>query len=181
MTTSAMIPSFGNTPGAVQLYCIVFFSLLLAAGRLDQCTCWAPNELTVPICCLAVAMSNGCTSSSLSGLGICIAAGLFLYLVALLVWQLQVLARRPVMPPADMIALMMPVVLFGMNQISGVFYLLLFMSLLLVQKCRPIWLAMFGMNGEFMSRNRIPLLGMVYPLVVLFMLALQLSTLLLYS
>lgn len=168
VTIGGALMMMGNRAGPLLYASILYPGLLITAARIDYCTGWAPSEMTVPICILTVVLASGCWASSAPGLLACIAGGIMLFLGARIAWMVQVRIGKPMVPPADIIALVMPTALFGVNMLSFACYLLLCTALLF------IW-SLPGGAGRWHVADGFPLLAVAYPLVVLFMLAVLLS------
>jgi len=147
--------------------CIPYMTLLITAAWVDLTTRWAPLELMLPISCLTPVLAMSCPAGSVAGPLLWAVAGTMLYLVARLTWHAQTYFNCPHLPPADLLAIFLPMILFGIGHVAGLYYLLLIVALLAVR-----W-AGLGVRGEMVAagsnRVSIPLLAFTCPLVALFM------------
>lgn len=114
----------GVGSGEAELALCVFGSLLLLVAWIDQRTAWAPDGVTLPL------LFGGAASASLIGsfgfgpiTAIGVAIGLFL--AAQGVWAAQVMTGLRLLPPADLMALSLPPLLFGLSPYAPLSYLLL--------------------------------------------------------
>ncbi len=113
-------------PGSPCLMLLV--PLLATAGWVDHRTAWAPRELVAPICILSGLLSPAASDyGSPAG----IAAGLLLFCGAHFLWRMQQCADAMIMPPADIVALLLPSLLFGLSWIAVSVHLALALLLLL--------------------------------------------------
>ena len=92
---------------------LCFGVVLACAAWVDRQSAWAPDGLVLPICLLAGSLSE--PLAVLSAEAYRLLAGLALYLLAQLAWFLQCRWRRPALPPPDLIALALPLFVFGPN------------------------------------------------------------------
>ena len=90
----------------------LFLGILLGvSATIDRLTAWAPDGLIVPISVLA------CVYGPIGDIHILwgVVAGLGLFVVAQLLWMLQVSLDRRALPPPDIIAVLLPFALFGFS------------------------------------------------------------------
>lgn len=146
---SALIGYFGVLlslaagPGAAspetELALCVFGALLLVAAWTDHRTAWAPDGVILPL------LSFGAVAVSLIGpLGVgpggAIGIALLIFGVAQAAWAAQALTGWRVLPPPDLIALSLPILLFGLTPYAFLTYLALSLTLLLALKApEPVY------------------------------------------
>lgn len=139
-------PGVGSVEAELAL--CVFGALLLIAAWVDQRTAWAPDGITLPL------MFGGAVSASMIGTlsagpipAFGVAFGLFLSAQA--AWWGQVLFGRRHLPPADLMALALPALLFGLTPFTPLTYLLLSGLLLLALRGpEPVYRAIRGPAAE---------------------------------
>ncbi len=117
----AAAASRAHLAGQVQpadLLWIFLGALFMAAAWVDARTYWAPDELVLPCCIIAgsVGLSDreGCWWLAGAALGAAV------WIAARIAWQLQGRFRTGFPPPPDLVALAMPLLLFG-SDIRAVF------------------------------------------------------------
>lgn len=186
---SALIGYFGvlvalaASPGAasweIELALCVFGALLLLAAWTDHRTAWAPDGVILPL------LSFGAVAASLIGpLGVgpggAIATSVVIFGVAQAAWAAQALSGWRVLPPPDLIALSLPVLLFGLTPYTFLTYLGLSLTLLLALKApEPVYRLIRGpaaaeavkeaaLTGTGRSAPFLPMaLGAIYTVLLL--------------
>ncbi|MCY4261439.1 MAG: hypothetical protein OXC91_14395 [Rhodobacteraceae bacterium] len=154
------------------IFCIPYMTLLMTAAYIDLTSFWAPLELMLPIAGLTFILASGCMANTTAGLLQGTATGILLYLAAWLAWHCQGHLRCLLLPPADTLALLMPLILFGAHLASGIYYLMLSIGLL------ALWLV--ASRGRTVAQSPdaafrfIPLLALAFPLTALFSVTLAL-------
>ena len=144
-------PGVGSVEAELAL--CVFGALLLLAAWIDQRTAWAPDGITLPLMC------GGAASASLIGtLGVGPVAALgvafALFLTAQAAWAAQALIGIRLLPPADLMALALPVLLFGLSPYAPLTYLLLFALLLIALRGpEPLYRLIRGPSAEEAVRD----------------------------
>lgn len=130
------------------------YALLMTASLVDWKTQWAPTELILPICALVglSAVISGVMSSWMA------IAGLTLFVLAWAFWRIQSLSGHELLPPADCLALFLPILLLGETETLLFFYLGLSLTV-----------ALIGRYAQFQRQHKvtIPLLALAFPLLIL--------------
>jgi hypothetical protein len=157
----------------------MFGALLLLAAWTDHKTAWAPDGIILPL------MICGAVCASLIGdLGVtsgpAIGVGLLIFGLAQALWAAQAIAGWRVLPPPDLIALSLPVLLFGLTSYTFLTFLTLSAALLFLLKApEPVYRRIRGpaaaeavrqaaLTGEGRSAPLLPMaLGSVYGVLLL--------------
>ena len=167
-----------QSPSILHFVSILFFGLLLTGAWVDYKTNWAPLELQIPTTISLGIVGLSCAHPSLEqtiGNGL---LGLSLWGLAWFLWPLQTKVKYIFIPPMDLVAICIPVILFGGTGQTVLFYAVLAVVLTFVR-----YLALgsdfliqpgFGTQSKICEQKQneayIPLLAVVYPLTIFFML-----------
>jgi len=131
-----------------ELAICVFGGLLMLAAWVDQRTAWAPDGIILPLmfgAATAASLIGTLEVGPISAFGI----GLGIFLAAQLSWALQVVSGFRLLPPADLMALGLPLLLFGMTLYTPLAYLLLSLALFLALRGpEPLFRAMRGAAAD---------------------------------
>ena len=158
--------------------CIQFLSLLVISAHIDRTTSWVPIEIIFPICGLSMIVSFGCMQSENKQLALYLVFGLGYYGLCLLIWKLQKTLNYCVFPPADIALLLMPMILFGVNFVSGLFYMLITCILGIIAYCSLIHSGSKLSIKILLQKNpmqdtsiatRLQYLGIACPIIVIFL------------
>ena len=164
-----------EVPAAAAVMMICPF--LSVAACTDIQSSWAPSELMVPICIYAaVIFLPPRHFAEFAAWTASICAGVALLCAAQLTWRLQCALRRPAIPPADSIALALPIGLFGMHGVSASAFALMALTLFAIRSV-PAGLNPFriqtactgyatGMKFIHLS-GRVPFLAISLPIILL--------------
>ena len=154
-------------PGILHVILILFFGLLTASALVDYQTLWAPLELQIPtsLCLGIVAWS--CVQPTLAETLLNASMGLGLLGLSHCFWLLQVKFYREIFPPMDILAAFVPVLLFGGTRLTLIFYSLLVLLLACI-RFRP-FISMYLGRPKDREEKFIPLLAVIYPLTLSFM------------
>jgi hypothetical protein len=131
-----------------ELAICVFGGLLILAAWVDRKTAWAPDGIILPL------MFGAATAASLIGtleLGPLSAfgVGLVIFLAAQLIWVVQVISGFRLLPPADLMALVLPFLLFGITAYAPLTYLLMSAALFAALRGpEPLYLALRGRAAD---------------------------------
>lgn len=130
-----------------------FGALLLVAAWTDHLTAWAPDGVTLPLVFGATSAAGLLGTLGVGPLGaLGIAGGIFLASQA--AWAFQAMIGRRLLPPADLMALMLPVLLFGPTIHTPLTYLALSGLLLFMLRApEPVYLALRGPAAEEAVRD----------------------------
>lgn len=173
-------PSFCLEPSAAAAVMMICPFLSVAAYT-DFESSWAPFELMAPICAMAAAVILSPNHlPKLSAWAASIFVGIALYCAAHLAWRVQCVLKRPAIPPADCIALALPVSLFGMHSTAAGAYAAAALALL-AMRIVPAGLKPFpdGTACRWISSGqkfggmaeRVPLLSVLFPILLLGLIA----------
>jgi hypothetical protein len=168
----------GHKDGA-ELALSVFGALLLVAAWTDHRTAWAPDGITIPLLCGGAASANLLGTTGMGPLTtIGVAFGLFL--ISQAAWYLQAVIGWRKLPPADLMALSLPLLMFGQTIHAPLTYLTLSALLLfLLRAPEPVYRALRGpsaaeaaldarLTGSGRSAPLLPLaLGALYGVLLL--------------
>lgn len=125
-------------------------ALVTIVAIIDAKTLWAPTELMFPICILA-----GAYSSMWPEYFIPAYTGFLIFMATWMVWWVYNLFYEPYLPPADVIALILPIIM--LNRVAlVVYYCGLAASLILVQATKRL-------DRILIKDNKIPLLAVAFP------------------
>ncbi len=149
---------------------VVLCGFLAASAVVDWRTAWAPTELALPVC-IAAGFCAGPEGNGLAALvlsSVAIGGGLFLSAWAFL--PLQARAGRIWIPPADAIALALPLILFETNLAKAMLYSAVTVVLLGAKHLR-VKRPESGSGGVALPEGKVALLAVAYPALVAGMLA----------
>ena len=166
-----------SAAAAVMMIC----PFLSVAAYTDIESSWAPSELMVPICIYAaVIFLPPRHVAELAAWSAPVFVGIALLWSARLAWRLQCALRRPAIPPADCIALALPVGLFGMHGVSASAFAFMALALLAI-RAFPAGLSPFrgrtacdgfSSGAKFIRMpERVPFLSISFPIILLGLLA----------
>lgn len=154
---------------------VLFGSCALVLAHIDRETSWAPDPPVFGLLLAVVLLALPAGTQSLARAGFALVAALGAFAILQLGWLVLRLLRLE-MPPADILALLLPVLLFGVSFWAALAWLLLGLSLALL-KLVPRWRrlvmseavqARFADEGLGSTQNpAIPLLALALPLAIL--------------
>ena len=158
---------------AVMMIC----PFLSVAAYTDIESSWAPSELVAPICIYAAAIFLPPRHfAGFAAWAAPIFVGIALHCAGRLAWRLQCALRRPAIPPADCIALALPIGLFGMHGVSASAFAFMALALLAIRAV-PAGLTPFrdrtacdgiSSGAEFIRMpERVPFLSVSFPIILL--------------
>ena len=136
-----------------ELALCVFGALLLLVAWIDQRTAWAPDGITLPL------MFGGAASAGLIGsVGIgpisAIGVAFGIFIAAQVFWAAQAISGFRLLPPADLMALSLPILLFGPSPYAPLTYLLLSALLLIALRGpEPVYRLIRGPAAEAAVRD----------------------------
>ena len=150
---------------------ILLVALLVVAGQVDFRTAWAPSELVLPICLVAGMVSP---LGSSAGVPAAIPAGLLLFAAAHVAWAIQLRIDLRCVPPADLIIMAAPLLLFGASAASAMCYGVIAALLALAGQVQALsWIrglpaALAGAEAHLSSGpgTRVALVGLGSPVLV---------------
>ena len=121
LAVAASQPGFFGQVQFASILWIFLGAFFSAAAFVDARTFWAPDELVLPCCILAgsIGSAGGEVFWYLQGP----VFGFALWGVGRIAWQLQIVLGLRFLPPPDVAAFAMPLVLFGLDIRSAIAYL----------------------------------------------------------
>ena len=149
---------------------VALFGFLAVSAVVDWRTAWAPTELALPVC-IAAGFCAGPDGNGLAVLvlsSVAIGGGLFLSAWAFL--ALQARRGRIWFPPADAIALALPLILFETNLAKAALYFAVALALRGAGSLR-VRRPEGSSGGIALPEGRVALLAVVYPALVAGLLA----------
>ena len=162
-----------SAAAAVMMIC----PFLSVAAYTDLESSWAPSELMAPICAFAAAVILSPNHlAQFTAWAAPVFVGIALYCAAQLAWRFQCALKRPAIPPADCIALALPVALFGMHSVAAGAYAAAALALLAIRVVPAGWKPFRDRTGcrvissgqKFGGRaERVPLLSVLFPILLL--------------
>lgn len=175
----ALGPVQTGLPHEVELALCVFGSLLLLAAWTDHRTAWAPDGIVLPLmisAAIVASLIGPLTVRPVPAMGV----GVLLFGLAQAGWAVQALVGTRLLPPPDLMALGLPVLLFGLTPYAFLSYLALSATLLLVLRApEPLYQRLrgpaaseavrdAGLSGSGRSAPFLPMaLGAVYGALLL--------------
>lgn len=147
-----------------------FGALLLVAAWTDHRTAWAPDGVTLPLILGATVSAGLLGTLGVGPLG-AIGIALALFLASQAAWALQALTGRRHLPPADLMALALPALLFGTTIYAPITYMALSgLLVLLLRAPDPLYQVLRGpaadeavQDAGLVGRGRsAPLLPLAY-------------------
>jgi len=130
-----------------------FGALLLLAAWTDYRTAWAPDGVTLPLIFGATSAAGLLGTLGVGPLGV-IVITLALFLVSQAAWALQALIGHRHLPPADLMALALPALLFGTTIYAPISYMVLSGFLLFMLRAPdPLYRALRGPSAEEAVRD----------------------------
>ena len=150
---------------------IPLVALLVVAGKVDFRTAWAPSELVLPLCLVAGMVSPlGSSAGALAA----ILAGTLLFAAAHIAWVIQLRIGLRCAPPADLIVLAAPLLLFGASSASAMYYGAIATLLALARRVKALsWIrgcpaALAGAQADLSAGpgTRVALVGLGSPVLI---------------
>ncbi|MDE2759740.1 MAG: hypothetical protein OXH90_05500 [Paracoccaceae bacterium] len=150
--------------GIIHLVLILFFGLLTAGAILDYWTHWAPLELQIPTSFCMGILGWSCTNPTFGEIMVNGTLGLVMLGLVHFLWLIQLKFNMGILPPMDILAALLPIVLFGGTEKTLMFYAIL----VVVLCCFWIWSRYNRSLRMPMGKEQksIPLLAVVFPLIL---------------
>ena len=150
--------------GIIHLVLILFFGLLTAGAILDYWTHWAPLELQIPTSFCMGILGWSCTNPTFGEIMVNGTLGLVMLGLVHFLWLIQLKFNMGILPPMDILAALLPIVLFGGTEKTLMFYAVL----VVVLCCFWIWSRYNRSLRMPMGKEQksIPLLAVVFPLIL---------------
>lgn len=150
--------------GIIHLVLILFFGLLTAGAMLDYWTHWAPLELQIPTSFCMGILGWSCTNPTFGEIIVNGTLGLVLLGLTHFLWLIQLRYNMGIFPPMDILAALLPIVLFGGTEKTLMFYAIL----VVVLCCFWIW-SRYNRSLRMpieKEQKAIPFLVVVFPLIL---------------
>ena len=168
---SGNVDNSGASEGVGMLAKVFIAAFLGAAAYTDHRTGWAPDELTVPISVLSGAIAVSSLGKDFS-FWIGSVAGFLVWVLAQLLWARLLRLHSATFPPADLLALLVPMATLGFGLVSMTVYAgcAAFLSAVrcgwlsrgLAGDASSMSAAECDLNGVHLGK-RIALLGVIFP------------------
>lgn len=115
---------------------IILGALLILGAWIDRISAWSPDVIMIPFCIIIFLIRPEVTSlyDMIAALGF----GVALFLSGILLWIPQDTFDLRVAPPADLIAIAAPFVLFGLDYTTAVIFLVTSILLLAALKSKTV-------------------------------------------
>lgn len=109
---------------------------LAVAAYTDFVSGWAPEELSVPICVFlgAVSAPGFCSAGTAAAVGM----GLIVLCACRLAWRIQCRFGIAAVPPADGLAILAPIALFGLDAFAAAHYAIVALILAAIRSLPPV-------------------------------------------
>ena len=112
---------------------------LAVAAYADFVSGWAPEELSVPTCIFLGAVSEpGFSVAGAADAAAAVVTGLIIFCACRLAWRIQRRAGAAAMPPADCLAILAPVALFGLGAVAAAHYAVVALILAAIRLLPPV-------------------------------------------
>ena len=150
--------------GIIHLVLILFCGLLTTGAMLDYWTHWAPLELQIPTSFCMGILGWSCTNPTFGETVVNGTLGLVMLGLVHFLWLIQLRLNIRILPPMDILAALVPIVLFGGTEKT----LMLYAILVVVLCCFWIW-SLFSRSLRLPMENAhtsIPFLAVVFPLIL---------------
>lgn len=115
---------------------IILGALLILGAWIDRISAWSPDVIMIPFCIIIFLVSPDVTS--LRDVVSAIGFGVALFLSGILLWIPQDALDRRIAPPADLIAIAAPFVLFGLDYTTAVIFMVTSTLLLAALKSQAV-------------------------------------------
>ncbi len=189
MTIAVAIGAMGLAASMVMIdlpvhsrFLMVFIGATLMLGAwIDRVSAWAPDILMMPFCFAIFLVSP--EINNLYQAGAAIGFGTALFLVCIALWVPQELFDLKFAPPADLMALAAPIVLFGISKETAVIFAATSVLLLLALKSnrfaallsRPEAVADGARDVEFTQKKAVTFLTVIFPVIFVALVAKNLT------
>lgn len=110
---------------------VMLCSLLALGASIDRMSAFAPDTIVVSTTIAAVLVGIG--PQSAFGVILCLIIAAAIVFASIGLWNLQERFDRPILPPADTIAMVLPMVLFGFDLMVSAAYLAIAVILLAIR------------------------------------------------
>lgn len=109
----ALSTGFIDLPAHSKFLMVLIGAILMLGAWIDRVSAWAPDILMMPFCFAIFLVSP--EIASLKDAGIALGFGTALFLICIALWVPQEMFGLKFAPPADLMALASPFVLFGIS------------------------------------------------------------------
>ena len=112
---------------------------LAVAAYVDFVSGWAPEELSAPICIFAGAVWDpGFSASGTANAAAMVGAGLIVFCACRIAWWIQRRFGIAAVPPADCLAVLAPIMLFGSGAVAAAHYATVALILAAIRLLPPV-------------------------------------------
>lgn len=127
---------------------VLLCPFLAVAAYVDFVSGWAPEELSVPICIFVGAVWDpGFSASGTANAAAAVGTGLIVFCACRVAWRIQRRFGIAAVPPADCLAVLAPIMLFGLGAVAAAHYLIVALILAAIRLVPPVRQA-FASDGE---------------------------------
>lgn len=112
---------------------------LAVAAYVDFVSGWAPEELSAPTCIFVGAVWDpGFSASGTANAAAMVGAGLIIFCACRLAWRIQRRFGKAAVPPADCLAVLAPITLFGSGAVAAAHYATVALILAAIRLLPPV-------------------------------------------
>jgi len=173
---------FADLPMHSRFIMVIIGSILVLGAWLDRISAWAPDILMMPFCFLIFLVSPQITSWTDAGIAVGLGTALFLGCIAL--WVPQELFDMKFAPPADLMAIAAPFMLFGISIETTFIFMVTSLLLVLALKSsrfaallsRPEAVADGARDVEFSEKQAVTFLTVMFPVLFVALVAKNVTT-----
>jgi len=177
----ALSLGFTNLPAHSKFLMVLIGAILMLGAWIDRVSAWAPDILMLPFC-IAIFLASP-EVASLKTAGIALGLGTALFLMCIALWVPQDMFNLKFAPPADLMSLAAPFVLFGISMETAVIFMVVSILLVLALKSsrfaallsRPEAVADGARDVEFTEKKAVTFLSVIFPVIFVALVAKNLT------
>ncbi|HDZ51539.1 hypothetical protein LCGC14_0111910 [marine sediment metagenome] len=162
---------FTDLPMHSRFLMVIIGSILVLGAWIDRVSAWAPDILMMPFCLMIFLVSPEITSWT--GAGIAVGLGTALFLICIALWVPQEFFKLKFAPPADLMAIAAPFVLFGVSMETAAIFMITSILLVLALKSsrfaallsRPEAVADGARDVDFTGKKAVTFLTVMFPVI----------------
>ncbi|MFG6573602.1 hypothetical protein ACGYLO_18560 [Sulfitobacter sp. 1A13353] len=179
----ALSTIFTDLPAHSKFVMVLIGSILMLGAWIDRVSAWAPDILMMPFCIAIFLVSPDI--ESLMDACIALGLGVALFLICVALWVPQDMLGMKFAPPADLMALASPFVLFGISMETTMIFVVTSVLLVLALKSsrfaallsRPEAVADGARDVEFTEKKAVTFLSVMFPVIFVALVAKNLTPL----
>jgi|Cruoilmetagenom7_1024161.scaffolds.fasta_scaffold00727_21 hypothetical protein len=179
----ALSTGFIDLPAHSKFLMVLIGAILMLGAWIDRVSAWAPDILMMPFCFAIFLVSP--EIASLKDAGIALGFGTALFLICIALWVPQEMFGLKFAPPADLMALASPFVLFGISMDTVAIFVVTSVLLILALKSsrcaallsRPEAVADGAADVEFTEKRAVTFLTVMFPVIFVALVAKNLNPL----